>query len=266
VVDDLVATLRADAERDGRWAETHVWVVSDHGHAPISQHDELVEVLEAMGLRAVGHPLVRGAVAADAAVMVSGNAMAHIYLEPSRQTRLLEASLAGRWGEVTEALLQRPSVDIGLVPLGGGRCVVHSPARGRAMVSWEGDRYSYVPGTGDPLALGTSHLGLTSDAAYDLTIATDHPDSLVQIARTAAGARSGDVILSAAPGWDFRRKFEPVLHVSGHGALHRDHMLVPLITNHPTARPVRRSVDVGASAAALLGVTLGVDAEARSFM
>jgi hypothetical protein len=266
IVDDLVARLRHDAEREGRWHATHVWIVSDHGHSPIDQHDELLEVLEAMHVKAVGHPLVRGTVSADAAVMVSGNAMAHVYLEPSRRTRLLDDAVTGRWGAITDALLGRDSVDIGLVPLSGHRCLVHSPARGRAIVAWEGNRYSYRPESGDPLGLGGALEALDSAEAYDATIATDHPDALVQIARTASGERSGDVILSAARGWDFRRRFEPVLHVSGHGALHREHMLVPLLTNHPVARPARRSVDIGLSAAALLGVTIGADAEAQSFV
>ncbi len=79
VVDDLVAELRHDAERAGRWDRTHLWIVSDHGHAPVPQHDELVEVLGDAGVKAVAHPVLRGALAADAVVGVIGNAMAHVY-------------------------------------------------------------------------------------------------------------------------------------------------------------------------------------------
>jgi len=72
----------------------------------------------------------------------------------------------------------------------------------------------------------------------------------------ASAPRSGDVILSANRGWDFRRKFEPLLHVSGHGALHREHMLVPLLVSRPVGGMPRRTVDIGATAAAALGVAL----------
>src|SRR5207302_634543 len=34
IVDDTVAEIRADAERDGRWENMHIWVASDHGHSP----------------------------------------------------------------------------------------------------------------------------------------------------------------------------------------------------------------------------------------
>jgi len=33
IVDDTVAEMRADAEHAGRWNDTHIWVVSDHGHS-----------------------------------------------------------------------------------------------------------------------------------------------------------------------------------------------------------------------------------------
>ena len=32
IVDETVARIRADAERDGRWPRMHLWVGSDHGH------------------------------------------------------------------------------------------------------------------------------------------------------------------------------------------------------------------------------------------
>ncbi|HEY7899334.1 MAG TPA: hypothetical protein VIC03_13060, partial [Gemmatimonadaceae bacterium] len=79
-------------------------------------------------------------------------------------------------------------------------------------------------------------------------------DALVQIARLCACSRSGDIILSAAPEWDFRAHYEPIRHVSSHGALHRQHMLVPLITNRPLAGTPRRTVDVMTSTCAALGL------------
>jgi hypothetical protein len=51
--------------------------------------------------------------------------------------------------------------------------------------------------------------------------------------------------------------------VSSHGALHRDHMLVPLLLNRPPAAAPRRTVDVMPSALSALrkAVPAGLDGE-----
>ena len=95
---------------------------------------------------------------------------------------------------------------------------------------------------------------------------TDYPDSLVQIANLAGSARAGEVILSAARGWDFRAHYEPIPHVSTHGALHREHMLVPLLVNRPPARTPRRTVDVMPSALAALGKAIPPGLDGASFV
>jgi arylsulfatase A-like enzyme len=87
----------------------------------------------------------------------------------------------------------------------------------------------------------------------------------VQIAHLAASPRSGDVILSAARDWDFRAKYEPIPHVSSHGALHREHMLVPLLLNRPPSLTPRRTVDVMPSALAALGIATPKTLDGVSF-
>ena len=41
IVDDVAGRLRDDAERGGWWGETHLWLVSDHGHSPVHTHEDL---------------------------------------------------------------------------------------------------------------------------------------------------------------------------------------------------------------------------------
>ena len=86
----------------------------------------------------------------------------------------------------------------------------------------------------------------------------------MQLAAVAGAARSGDIILSAARGWDFRARWEPIPHVSAHGALHAEHMMVPLLMNRASARAPRRTTDIFASAAHALGVA--ARAEGRSWL
>jgi hypothetical protein len=199
------------------------------------------------------------------AVMVSGNAMAHIYFELQDRTRPFWNSLRGWWHQITDLLLTRPSVDLMILPTAPHACEIHARGRGSALMRWDHDTdaYTYYPEHGDPLGIGPL-INVSARESYDATFDSDYPDALVQISRLCTSSRAGDVILSAARNWDFRAKYEPIPHVSSHGALHRDHMLVPLITNRPTHTRPRRTVDVMPSTAQVLGIETGV-VEGQSF-
>ena len=264
IVDATAAEIRRDAERSGRWDSMHLWIASDHGHSPVTAHDDLAVLLRSWGYDTISHPWTFSG-GRDAAVMVSGNAMAHIYLELDRPGRPWWPSLARRWSDLVVSLLDRPSVDLLILPLSGEQYEVRSGSRGTAMICARGGVYSYRTISGDPLGIG-AHEGLSDVAAYDVTATSDYPDAIVQIARLAGASRSGEVILSAARGWDFRARHEPIPHVSSHGALHREHMLVPLLTNRPVASAPRRTVDVMPSALAALGLELPAELDGASFI
>ncbi len=277
-VDAVAAELRADAERGGWWDETTMLVVSDHGHSPVRAHDDLAAWLRGRGVVTVAHPFTLRP-RAEAAVMVSGNAMAHLYLDLARRERPWWGALAERWEPAAAALLARPSVDLVLLPLGIDRCEVRHRARGAAVVSRArradaaaGDAssrayaYAYEPvGGGDPLALGGPRAGLGADAACAACAASDYPDALVQVASLAGSARAGDVIVSAARGWDLRARYEPIPHVSSHGALHAEHMTVPLLVSRPFVRAPRRTADVMPSALRALGADVRDGLDGVSF-
>jgi hypothetical protein len=262
IVDDTVAQLRGDAESDGRWARTHLWVVSDHGHSAVARHDDIAELMRTLGHRTIAHPWVYST-GRDAAVMVSGNAMAHIYLELARRERPWWPALAERWEPVAAALLARESVDLLILPLAPGRAEVRGRDGSRAVIEHAAGRFSYGPRSGDPLGLGAALQSASADDAHDACAGTDYPDAVVQIAHLASSPRAGEMIVSAARGWDFRARFEPIPHRSSHGALHREHMLVPLLLNRPAARAPRRTTDVMPSALRALGVDVpaGLDGE-----
>jgi arylsulfatase A-like enzyme len=263
IVDDTVAQIRSDAERDGRWKKMSLWVGSDHGHSPVREHEDLVALLSEWGYSTLSHPWAFNT-SADIAVMVSGNAMAHLYLDIDQKTRPWWPALGGRWNDLSERLLSRQSVDLLILPTGPASCEIRGRGRESATLAWSESRYSYTPRSGDPLRIGEQN-SLGDSKAYDLTIDTDYPDALVQIAHLVACPRSGDIILSAARDWDYRARYEPIPHVSSHGALHREHMLVPLLLNRPPAGVPRRTVDVMPSALAALGITAPKTLDGVSF-
>jgi hypothetical protein len=237
-------------------------VVSDHGHSSVARHDDIADLMRTLGHRTIAHPWVYSP-GRDAAVMVSGNAMAHVYLELARRERPWWPALAERWEPAAAALLARESVDLLILPHAPGRAEVRGRGRSSAFVEHAHGRFDYLPRTGDPLGLGGALRGLSADDAHDACAGTDYPDAVVQIAYLASSARAGEMILSAARGWDFRARFEPIPHLSSHGALHREHMLVPLLLNRPAARTPRRTTDVMPSALRALGVAVpdGLDGE-----
>jgi hypothetical protein len=153
VVDQLVGQLRADAEQRGRWEQTQLWITSDHGHGRVDHHDDLADWVAEQGHTVLTHPklFVRGA---TVAVMVSGNAMAHCYLELHHRTRPWWPTLSDRWQPLVEALLARPSVDLLFLAIDAAHTLVRSSTRGDAIVAKERGRWHYRPQTGDPLQLG----------------------------------------------------------------------------------------------------------------
>jgi hypothetical protein len=260
IVDDTAAQIRIDAEQRGTWENTALWVVSDHGHSRVTNHEDLDRLIASNGYRTMSHPWVFTR-SPDVAVMVSGNAMAHLYLDVRSSS---VPQLGERWTPLFEMLLSRPSVDLALIRRGRTVSVMNA-SRGRASIQRAGTRYTYRREDGDPLGVGCDLDGVSADVAYDATIGTDYPDGVVQIEHLVNAPRSGEIILSAARDWDFRARYEPIPHVSSHGALHREHMLVPLLVNRPVHGRPRRTVDVMPSALAALGRAIPPGLDGVSF-
>jgi hypothetical protein len=263
-IDDFVAELRDALERAGRWEETALWVVSDHGHSSVHGHDDLARVVRAAGHRVLSHPwlLTRRAMVA---VMVGGNAMAHLYVELDRRTRAGWPALRERWESLVRVLLARESVDVVMLPDGASRTELRSRARGSAMIEHARGRFSYHFIDGDPLAVGRELCSVDACEAHDATAHGEYPDALVQVAQLASSRRAGDIIVSASPGWDFRERWEPIPHASTHGSLRREHMLVPLLTNRPARGHPRRTADIMPSALAMLGLPAREELDGESF-
>jgi hypothetical protein len=262
IVDDTAAALQANP---GPNDDLRIWVSSDHGHSPVSRHEDLERVIADEGHRVIAHPWVYKR-KPDVAVMVSGNAMAHIYVDLDKRERPFLRNLSKRFTSLPERILRRESVDLVLLPVDESRCAVWSQTRGRGTLTLKNGRFSYRRDDGDPLRLGGDLTNATDAEAHEATKETDYPDSVVQIAKLAASPRAGDIILSACREWDFRARYEPIPHVSSHGALHREHMAVPLLLDRPPSTTPRRTADVFPSALRALGVSLPSVLDGSSFV
>jgi hypothetical protein len=268
-INDAIAEAQAIAERDGWADQLDVWIVGDHGHAPVAHHDDLHGWLEQRGLRVRAHPQIMKR-KCDVTLMVGGNAMAHLYVNPSQRKRSYWPALAGQWQQLHDELLEREAVDLLAVAIDERTVRVSSRTLGVADVQKSGQgmhaQWSYQPRTGDPLLLGAELQNLDADAAYQATNATQYPDSIVQLASLVPAARSGDIVISAARDWDLRSRFEPVAHISTHGALLREQMTVPLIVSRKISGTPQRTADVFPSALELLGLPVPEELDGRSFL
>ncbi len=269
-IDNAIAKAQSIAKSGGWHESLRIWVVADHGHAPVSKHEDLHGWLESNDLRVRAHPRLHTR-NPDVVLMVGGNAMAHLYLDPASRTRNWWPSHAARWEALHDALLTREAVDLVAVGLSATRTRIAHASRGSAEIvrredARGGTRWDYDASSGDPLLLGGTLRDLDDMSAWTACAASPYPDALVQLGALAASSRAGDLILSAADGWDLRSRFEPVSHVSTHGALLSEQMMVPLLIDGPVARAPQRTADVMPSALDALGIAVPMGLDGRSFL
>ena len=238
-VDQIVGAIRRDAERDGRWRSTLLMVVSDHGHSAVDHHFDLARAMRNAGISVRAHPWTTP-LAAQSAVMVGGNSMAHIYLDLAPRRK--QPATAAAWQSRMKWLAEHPAIDLVATWLSPTTVGVQQDG-GLATIEIAPRGTSYRTISGNPLGLEPFEQ-LGERAVYERTMDTNYPDSVAQLAKLVPGERSGDLIVSAAAGWDLRDRYEPIEHVSSHGALHAAHMLVPLLANRRLALHPRRTSDV----------------------
>jgi len=250
-VDHALGEFVSALRRDGGSVPLLV-VSSDHGFSPVRVHWDVAEVLEDCGIRTIRHPTHLWRRSAQAAVMTSGNACAHVYLAP--------------WGarpttpspELLAHFAEQPAVALTAWRDAAGGVGV---ARGTqtARVAAEDGLILYQPLRGDPLGLGDNELRLADRAMLLASRSTPFPDAPAQLLQLFQSQRTGDVVLAANYGFDLRRGWEIPEHRSGHGSLLREHMGVPLAINLPCAHGPLRTVDVMPLIADHLGVAVPDD-------
>ena len=220
-----------------------LFVTSDHGASAVQEHCDIALVLEKWGVPTVRHPLHVWRRDAEAAVMVSGNACAHVYFvsRPDCAERLIPR------------LLELPAVRLGAFRDGRDGVIVASGAC-RARLSEEGDRIRYEAWLGDPLGLGAGDLVLDDREMLERSRGTQLPDAPRQILQLFRSARAGDLVLAAAPGADFRDDWEIPAHRAGHGSLLAAHMEVPIAASVPLPAGPIRTVDLMPAILEVLGV------------
>ncbi|HWO88260.1 MAG TPA: alkaline phosphatase family protein [Gemmatimonadales bacterium] len=246
------STLGAFVAKVKRHGELPAFIVaSDHGGSVMREHCDIAELLEARGIRTIRHPFHVWRGGARAAVMVSGNASVHVYFRRD----------AGPWSvlegdDVTAGpareLLELPAVRLAAWRDGkGGVALAHGSDR--AVLRADGDAIAYEASRGDPLNLGASSLRLEDRASLARSLSTGLPDGPRQLLQLFESPRTGDLVLAARLGSDFRGPYEIPEHRAGHGSLIAEHMEVPIAASVPLPDVPIRTVDLMPTVLELLG-------------
>lgn len=255
-IDAAVGKIVDRLRRLGIWERTHFLMSSDHGHTETKVHLGLRRLLSDMGYKVFEHPNIysRGV---DAAVMVSGNSFANIYLASKGEWErpLAGHELEGEHRRLLTALCRREEIEWIAFRMDGDATKIMSDS-GRALLDKVGDHYTYDYEGSDPLRLGLAHGRVSESEALSVTIETEFPDALEQIWQLFTSRRTGDIIVTSKPGYDLRGRRELPEHHSSHGALCREHMRVPILSNRPLSHEgPARTVDLFATIAESLGLS-----------
>jgi hypothetical protein len=246
-LDRLVADL-FDALERRRWRDdTLVMIVSDHGLSDVHTHLGLPEWVGARGMKPFYHPLIWRR-RFDCAVMVSGNGMAHIYVQHDRRWtagRTFDEALMSEHRELLEALVERPEIALTATQRADGAIVVRA-RHGRATVerlATEEILYR-IDGGRDPFGYTGIDGTWQQDRLLAMTVDTRYPDAPLQLLQLFASPRTGDIVVCAEVGYDLRDRHERPEHRAGHGSLHADHMVVPWLSTSPLPDVPLRTADV----------------------
>ena len=244
-IDGAIGAIVDRLKKIGVWNKTHLMVVSDHGHTQTAEHLDLTRMVSELGYNVFEHPNVFRR-KADAAVAVSGNAFANVYVstEGRWERPATGEELESQHKPLLDALTHRPEIEWAAYRSGNGSIKVVSRS-GAALVGRNDGYYEYSFDGVDPLQLRLPHSRIPTADALEMTVDTPFPDALEQLWQLFTSQRTGDVVVTSKPGFDLRGWREWPEHRSSHGALRREHMMVPIMSNRPFAAegPVR-TVDI----------------------
>lgn len=259
-IDTLIGKIVDNLKSAGIYDETLLGVVSDHGLSDTHTHFDVGPWLEKeKKLRTFYYTNILK-FKFDAVSMISGNGMANLYFKNQagweKRTSFEELS---HKGVLLDELRFRE--EVALVVTQGTDGSIHfqtDKGHGSFKVDQVSKKIKYEFDHDDPLGIFQKadpilQSGFTLDEAMEKTFDSHFPDVFQQMYQLFQSPRTGDVIISANSGYDFRKKFEHPLHKASHGAICPEHMKIPFLLNHKITPSYIRSIDVFPTVLKLMG-------------
>jgi len=237
--------------------DTLIVISSDHGQSATRTHVDIDAAVRTVYPKTVCYPKIwQHGLSAEAAVMVSGNSMANVYVQGAGgwHERPDFESPSSRAGELKSWLLVHPAVEH--VIFRGLEIDSYVLANREGLLRmWLGpeERVHFSVEGKNPLGYAAVPPRASRDEIARFTAGTDYPDAPWQIAQFFKSRRAGDLVVCARHGFDLRARFEYQPHNGSHGGLQREHMLVPALVNGGWAAERLRTVDLFPSILAAMG-------------
>ncbi len=254
IVDNSLAEVRDALKKQDMLHDTQIILLSDHGLTSTENHLDLAKYFSQRKVRALQYPTI-WTFSPHVSVMISGNSFASLCFLKNGRDMLRTDDLAKDTTAVMTDLIREEAIDFMAYRSTQANSIRIHNNDGKALVRKVQSGYHYIRESGDPFRLDTDLRGLNVMEALEATIDSEYPDALVQVEQLFRSDRSGDIVVSARNNHDFRDFWEIPEHKGSHGSLRKEHMLVPLITNHKqwnTSWPLRTS-DVYYSVLASMG-------------
>ena len=223
------------ADKLGRFTG-EVILSADHGLTDTHTHIDLRGIVEKREGTTIAFPHIAKRFP-RAVVCESGNGMANVYLPSERGWPRLPTP--DRCRAVAAHLLEVEGID---------SVALRGPEPHTAEL-WTNEGVGEVGWTKEGLfqrgpAFATAFEGATPAEALELSRDERHPDAAFALTSLFASERTGDLVVSAEVGFDLRARSEWPEHHASHGALHRDHTVVPLYSSAPVPDRPLRTLDV----------------------
>ena len=264
-IDKTVGDVCRILQESNDFENTLIMITSDHGMSNTHTHIDIPRHLENIGLRCLHYPLLWRQ-QAESASMVSGNGMTHVYFKEDNGGSSAMGKSQKGWGErlsieemsgmgVIDPLLEIEGLDF-IAGQNEDKSIIVKKKTGQGKITRKNEAFSYEFRGIDPLGYGRFFGNMSYREALTQTYDTEYPDGLVQLWQIFQGDRTGDLVLSAQPGYDLRARYEYPEHHATHGALHAQQILVPLAINVPIETENIRTVDLFPTVLSYFGHTV----------
>ncbi len=243
----LIEIDRLLAEKLGDF-EGELLVTADHGLTATANHIDLRAVVETEVGSTLAFPLTAKP-SPEAVVCESGNGMANVYLRGEESWRELPSR--ARTTDLARRLLQVEGIDsIAIRGADAGSAELHTPGA----VGHVRFRDGRLDQHGD--AFSESFHELTPLEALERSYDDHNPDAAFALTSIFASERAGDLLVSAALNYDLRTVREWPEHHASHGALHRWHTIVPVLSSSELPGRRLRTIDLFSETLRLAGIPL----------
>jgi len=233
IADRSVGEVVAKLKEKGMYDETLIVLASDHGLTSTHTHFDLGKFWKRAGYRVLEYPMIMK-FKPQVAVFISGNSFGTVsFLD--RQGMYEEKELETKHGAALDSFVQEPGVDFIVYRKSRHSYTVRNQS-GKAVVEVQDQTISYKSLTGNPFGISDTGF-IDHKAAFDHCFDSDYPDALWQVKQLMESQRSGDIVVSAAVGYDLRDFWEYPEHKGSHGSLHKDHIHIPILLNKPDMLP-----------------------------